>query len=342
MAEIVLGLGTSHSPQLSFPPEKWADLGHADEGNPHLLDGEGRSITYVELAKRANPAIGAEEMSVEVFRAKYERLQLGVKTISDTLAAVAPDVLIVIGDDQEENIGFDNMPAVLIYSGDTIPSVPRIFTENPFPTIRMAAWSYGTEECSYPVASDLSEHLIGHLTEQDFDVAQSRFLREGMGMGHAFGFIYGRIFNLSQGAGAPRTPRGQVVPIVPVMVNTYYPPNQPSPKRCYELGRAIRRAVNDWDTDLRVAILGSGGLSHFVVNEELDRQVLDAFARNDTQTIFDIPRPLLNSGTSEMRNWLVAAGAAEELRFDLIDYVPCYRSPAGTGGGWTFARWIRG
>ena len=146
-------------------------------------------------------------------------------------------------------------------------------------------------------------------------------------MGHAFAFLYGRIF------------RGNIIPIVPVMVNTYYGPNQPTPRRCYELGRAIRRAVNDWDRDARVAIVGSGGLSHFVVNEELDRQVLDAFARKDTQAIYSIPRPLLNSGTSEMRNWLVAAGATEDLHFELIDYVPCYRSPAGTGGGWAFAHW---
>ena len=329
VAEIVLGLGTSHSPQLSFPAEKWADLGRADEGNPHLLDDQGRSITYPELAKLADPAIAAEEMSVEVFKAKFERLQRGVQGVSDTLAEVAPDILIVIGDDQEENIGFDNMPPVLIYSGETIPSMPRIFTENPFPTIRMAAWSYGTEERSYPVAADLSKHLIGHLTEADFDVAQSRFLREGMGMGHAFAFMYGRIFG------------DNVIPIVPVMVNTYYRPNQPTPKRCYELGRAIRRAVNDWEKDARVAIIGSGGLSHFVVNEELDRRVLDAFARKDTEAIYNIPRPLLNSGTSEMRNLLVAAGATEDLDFELIDYVPCYRSPAGTGGGWAFARWTQ-
>lgn len=328
MAKIVLGLGTSHSPQLSFPPEKWADLGKADEGNPHLLDFQGRPITYPELAVQASPAIAAEELSVEVFRAKFDRLQRGLERVSQTLKEAAPDIVIVVGDDQEENIRFDNMPPVLIYSGESIPSVPRMFTENPFPTIRMAAWSYGSEERSYPVASDLANHLIGHLTEQEFDVAQSRFFREGMGMGHAFAFLYGRIFN------------GAVIPMVPVMVNTYYPPNQPSPRRCYELGRAINRAVADWPSDARVAILGSGGLSHFVVNEELDRKVLDALARKDTQAIYDIPRPLLNSGTSEMRNWLVAAGATENLDFELIDYVSCYRSPAGTGGGWAFARWM--
>ncbi|HEY3116494.1 MAG TPA: extradiol ring-cleavage dioxygenase, partial [Chloroflexota bacterium] len=218
-------------------------------------------------------------------------------------------------------------PPLLVYWGDTIPSVPRIFTENPFPTIRMAAWSYGSEERSYPVAADLGKHLIEHLMDQGFDVAQSRFLREGMGMGHAFAFMYGRIFD------------GHVIPIVPLMMNTYYPPNQPSPERCYQLGRAVRKAVLDWPTAARVAIVGSGGLSHFVVNETLDHQVLDAFANRDVPVLFSIPRQLLNSGSSEIRNWLVAAGAAEHLDYETIEYVPCYRSPAGTGGGWAFARW---
>jgi 3-O-methylgallate 3,4-dioxygenase len=329
VANIVLGLGTSHSPQLSFPADKWADLGRADEGNQHLLDPEGQPIGYTDLLKQADPAIAAEELSVEVFRAKFDRLQRGLKQVSETLAQAAPDIVIVVGDDQEENIGFDNMPPLLIYTGESIPSVPRIFTENPFPTIRMAAWSYGSEERSYPVASDLSTHLISYLTEADFDVAQSRFLREGMGMGHAFAFMYGRIFE------------GRIVPIVPIMVNTDYGPNQPTPRRCYELGRAIRRGVEAWPSDARVAIVGSGGLSHFVINEDLDRRVLDAMAAKDTETICSIPRPLLNSGNSEIRNWLVAAGAADDLAFELIDYVPCYRSPAGTGGGWAFARWTK-
>jgi 3-O-methylgallate 3,4-dioxygenase len=47
----------------------------------------------------------------------------------------------------------------------------------------------------------------------------------------------------------------------------------------------------------------------------------------------------LNSGTSEIRNWIAAAGALEGLETAWQDYVPCYRSPAGTGCGMGFAVW---
>ena len=51
------------------------------------------------------------------------------------------------------------------------------------------------------------------------------------------------------------------------------------------------------------------------------------------------PRAGLNSAASEIQDWLAASAALEHLEMELIDYVPVYRSPAGTGGGWCFARW---
>ena len=76
----------------------------------------------------------------------------------------------------------------------------------------------------------------------------------------AFGYVYNRLMT------------GATIPTVPVMLNTYYPPNQPTPKRCYNLGQALRGAIESWPKDIRVGILASGGLSHFVVDEELDQQ----------------------------------------------------------------------
>ena len=67
---------------------------------------------------------------------------------------------------------------------------------------------------------------------------------------------------------------GKSPPIVPITINTCYPPNWISPKRAYALGRAVREAIESWDSDLTVAVATSGGLSHFVVDEELDRLAL--------------------------------------------------------------------
>jgi hypothetical protein len=133
--------------------------------------------------------------------------------------------------------------------------------------------------------------------------------------------------------------RDRVVPMLPVMVNTYFPPNQPTAGRCYDFGKALRRAIESWDAGARVAVVASGGLSHFVIDEELDQRVLGAFRSRDTASLGALSQGELMSGTSEIRNWLVLAGATEQLELELLDYVPTYRSPAGTGCGMAFARW---
>ncbi len=118
---------------------------------------------------------------------------------------------------------------------------------------------------------------------------------------------------------------------------TYFPPNQPTPRRCYNLGRAIREAVESWPGDARIGIVGSGGLSHFVVDEELDRSIIDALARKDGEALQSLPRKKLNSGSSEIRMWIAVGGAVEHLDLAWSHYVPGYRTPAGSGTGLGFA-----
>jgi 3-O-methylgallate 3,4-dioxygenase len=67
--------------------------------------------------------------------------------------------------------------------------------------------------------------------------------------------------------------------------------------------------------------------------------VLDALARRDAAALTALPGAQLDSGNSEIRNWIAAAGAVEHLSMTLVDYVPSYRSEAGTGVGMAFAVW---
>ena len=64
---------------------------------------------------------------------------------------------------------------------------------------------------------------------------------------------------------------------------------------------------------MRIGILASGGLSHVTIDEELDRGILDALVRKDLGALRALPVNKLNSGSSEIRNWLVVAGAVERL-----------------------------
>jgi 3-O-methylgallate 3,4-dioxygenase len=79
-------------------------------------------------------------------------------------------------------------------------------------------------------------------------------------------------------------------------------------------------------------------LSHFVVDEELDHRVIKAMETKDGTDLMRLPSERLKAGSSEIRNW-IAVAAAEHLDMKLIDYAPCYRSPAGTGVGMAFAEW---
>jgi chromosome segregation ATPase len=91
--------------------------------------------------------------------------------------------------------------------------------------------------------------------------------------------------------------------------------------------------------DRRVGVAASGGLSHFFVDEELDRHVLDMLAKKDADALAALPLHKIESGSSEIRTWIAAAGAVEHLEMQLVDYVPCFRSEAGSGVGMAFAIW---
>ena len=101
----------------------------------------------------------------------------------------------------------------------------------------------------------------------------------------------------------------------------------------------VREAIEAWPVEARVGVVASGGLSHFVVDEEIDQLALEGMKEHNLDKLSALPRERLNAGSSEIRNWISASGAAEHLEMELIDYVPCYRSPAGTGCGMGFATW---
>jgi hypothetical protein len=67
--------------------------------------------------------------------------------------------------------------------------------------------------------------------------------------------------------------------------------------------------------------------------------VLDLMRNRNAEGIASLPLERMNSATSEIRNWIAAAGALEHLDMEVVEYVAARRTPAGTGGGWGFARW---
>lgn len=318
MAEIVIGVATSHSPQLSIRAKDWEHLLKKDETDPRL--------DYPALLKRAKRGIEAE-LTPEKFRERDEACLKAVKDLGDALREAKPDVVVVVGDDQHEQFHDDHMPTFAIYHGKSLPVVTHT-GRNP------AAWKDAEEHGwaasapEYETDPALAEHLIRALNAAEFDIARCNKLRPEIGVGHAFSFLYRRVLP------------GSKIPMVPVMVNTYFPPNQPTPKRCYDFGRAVRQAIETWDSPKRVAVMASGGLSHVVIDEEIDQMTIDGLKKKKPDLLFRLPRERLWGGTSEILNWVVLAGAMEDRDLKYLEYVTTYRSPAATGCGMGFAYWM--
>jgi 3-O-methylgallate 3,4-dioxygenase len=333
MAEIVLGIGTSHTPMLNLPPEDWPRFAEIDRVRAHFHK-DGRPATYADLLAVADPALEAE-LAPARFAQKHAVAMAALARLADQVRRAELDCLIVIGDDQDEVFHAANMPSVLIYHGETIANVP-LRTLNPNPSWakrpewsrRAAARYYETEAPRhYPVDAALARHVIATLVAAEFDVAVADALPEGEGEGHALAFVHQRLMT------------GGVVPVVPVFLNTYYPPNQPTPRRCYRLGQAIRRAVESYPGKARVGVAASGGLSHFTIDEAFDRAIIAAMRVKDAAALEGLPVEQLKAGNSEIRNWICAAGAIEHLGLQWVEYQPGYRTPAGTGTALCFAHW---
>lgn len=326
MAKLVAAFGSSHSPALASPAEDMPGHARRDEQYAHHLDLDGRRVTYEELLRRAAPGIDVSEKKIAERVAACER---HLDRLARSIADAKLDALIVVGDDQREQYFEDNMPAFLVYCGATIAnSTLQLPAEAPGYWKRARSIYHEPDAPrEYPVARELGLHLIEHLLDAGFDVSFSEKLAKPRGEGHAFGFVHRRLMGAN------------VVPLVPLVVNTYYPPNQPRPRRCFRLGSSVREAIESFVEDLRVGVLASGGLSHFTIDEALDRRVLEACSTGDEEKLASIPLAKLNSGNSEIRNWIVVAGAASGLRAGWQEYVPLYRTSAGTGCGMAFAAW---
>ena len=337
MAEVVLGMWTTHGPTLSTTPDEWLlrlPADHMNKAHP-FRDGVYDFDTLVEVRKDENLAF--KSSSAERVR-RHGLCRGAIAKMAEIYEAAKPDVAIIFGNDQNELFRKEAMvPALTIFNGDRIWNEPASEEQAAMhpPGIHAAEWGHKpSSHTEYPGLPVLANKMLRHLTQEGFDINRVSELPEHddhwhSGIGHAFGFIYRQIM------------RDSVIPNVPIIANTFFPPNQPTAKRMFQLGQAVGEAVRSWDSDARVAVFGSGGMSHFVIDEELDKAFIDAIANRDGDYLTGVDERTLQSGTSEMKNWIGAAGLlfGTNLQGSLIDYVPCYRSEAGTGTANGFVAW---
>jgi 3-O-methylgallate 3,4-dioxygenase len=301
MAKIVLGLGSSHTPMLLAADETLPRFEETDQRIKHR-DKEGRPTTYAELVEKADPGMAAMVAPAALI-ARQNKVRAASAHLSKTLATAKLDTLIVLSDDQDEAYLEDARPTFAIYYGETILNSNEQHEQY---RQRFPEWyvknRQGFFEDAAPRPYPVDAKLAVHLIDWLMD---------------------------------EKNP----IAIVPVFLNTYFPPNQPRPRRCYQLGVAIRKAVETYPGEARVGIVASGGLSHFLVDEDFDRAILKACADKNATFLQNLPRHKLHAGSSEILNWVGIAGACEHLDLRWFEYVPGYRTPAGTGTGLGFASW---
>lgn len=245
----------------------------------------------------------ADKRQVEHVMATFARIRT-------RMVELRIDTAIVIGDDHYTIFGPHCLPSMLIGIGDV---------DGPHEN-----W-LGHQRA--PIANNpaLAEHIMQHGFDHGFDWAVAKTLT----IDHSTFVPYLKIIkDLGNVKMIPVYIAAGVVPLI-------------RPRRCVQLGEMIRDAVSAYDGNERVAIIGTGGLSHWVgyaemgkVNEEFDHQMIDMIKRRDIDAMLALTDEYVletaGNGALEYRNWLVAMGAVKEYDCELLCYEPINPWVTGT------------
>lgn len=243
------------------------------------------------------------------------RLTAAFRELGQRVDAAELDVLVIVSPDHWINFFINNLPAVCIGIGEEHDGPPEPFLKD-FPLKTLVG------------APGFASHLLETALEQDFDPSVSHRLT----LDHGFCIPLWRM------------ELARMPAIVPMIVNDLEPP-MPSPRRCLQWGGLVAEAIRTCPEDIRVGLLATGGLSHSIgeptmgdIDEAFDRACLDLFEAGTPDPLaayVDSHAAAAGNGSHEVRNWLVAHGAAGATGFELIDYLAVPEVYVGCG----FAAW---
>lgn len=223
------------------------------------------------------------------------------------LAALKPDVYIVIANDHANQFLLHCVPSFTLHRGP------------------VAKGTFAGREFSFPVAADISTALIRYLQEDGFDPA----FTSNAAIDYAFGI--------------PLTFLRVPGPVIPLYVNAYVPP-QPRMERCFAFGQAMRRGLEA--LGVRAVVVTSGGLSHFPGTERyaepdlaFDKKLVAELATGNMRYLLALDEKRLDeTGNIELRCWGVAAGLIGERKPDMISLEPSWHHNYATIAWWSQPR----
>jgi hypothetical protein len=223
------------------------------------------------------------------------RVHAAFARVKRRIEALAPDVIAIVGGDHVEAFFLDAVPALAVYVGEE------------------CAGTFGSYRYRFPIHEPLARAIVEEGVERGFDLLYTQ--RAALD----YAFYVPLHFTMPAPA----------VPIVPLHVNVYLPP-QPLPRRCYEWGAALGDILRARPE--RVVLMASGGLSHYPGTDryaspdyEYDRRLLDRLAAGRGREMASVTgQELDKAGNVELRTWITLLGAVGDARADVYCYEPSW------------------
>jgi aromatic ring-opening dioxygenase catalytic subunit (LigB family) len=227
---------------------------------------------------------------------QLEQAGRAMQELGKVLDETKPDAILFFGADHVETFSVSCVPSFAIVAGDR------------------AVAKFAGREHNLPIHREMAEDILNKLVvDHSFDVAYS----EDAELGHAFSIPFEYVIGKRS------------IPVVPFFTNVYVPP-LPTPRRCEALGKAIASVVKGRKE--RVAIIASGGMSHFPGTKkymhpefDFDRWLVSQWEAGNTDALLNMTGTQLDEvGNTELLNWAVMFGAIGAHEGELIDYIPTW------------------
>jgi aromatic ring-opening dioxygenase catalytic subunit (LigB family) len=218
-----------------------------------------------------------------------------MRDLGKILDETRPDVLVFLGSDHLETFSMTCVPIFAILAGSR------------------AVAEFAGRRYDLPIHREMAEDFLNKLVRADFDVSYS----EDAVLGHTFAVPFEFVLGT------------RAIPVVPFHTNVYLPP-LPSPKRCAALGRELARIIAGRPE--RVAILASGGMSHYPgtwkyphPEFEFDHWALAELRQGHSESVLDLTVEQLDeAGNTELLNWAILLGAIGNQPGELLQYTPTW------------------
>ena len=260
---------------------------------------------FMMLHYRMAPQAASTKPSLEAQQKLRRDAEKAYAALRADLEAARPDVLIVVANDQFVNFAYNNIPTFFVTLADE-------------------------------VKGQFTRHRFHYRNDKELGRA---ILKAGIEAGIDFSF--GEYIELQHTQNVPLhflLPEPKI-PILPIYVNTWVEPI-PTPRRCYRVGQLIRQVADGWKE--RVAILATGGLSHFPgsprigeIDTTFDHKLLEILREGNGRSLEDYSvEEICRAGDSEFLNWMVVIGSVGDIKAKETFYMPDH-----VATGWGFVSW---